>query len=278
MKASSRSISPPWPGMRWLESLTPEAALDRRFEQIAELRTRSPRRGRPRTAGDAVRPAATSSKAKGRRRRAPRRSLPTRSCPARRAGHNLGPPISAAGEIGRDVGAPDDREKPQDRGQSVARAGAQKPEADDEGAGIEHRPRPPSPASPAARASRPPPPRGRARRRPRAQPDACESERIAQRRRHERQRARRHPLDEPIARSRAAAIPTARSIAATHQNATKTKPPTQAAASATDAHRHGRGDARPQVRTDPRAGRGEPPVAVRARAAHGHATVLMRPT
>ena len=114
MKASSRSMRPPWPGMRWLESLTPNRRLSADSNRSPEFRHDRDRKPQPE---EPVEPGRPGARAGGRAppRRAPRRSRPTRSCPAKR-----GPQPRTAnqppGEIGRDIDAPDDREQPQDRG------------------------------------------------------------------------------------------------------------------------------------------------------------------
>jgi len=85
--ASSRSRTPPWPGIRRLESLTAKRRLT-----ADSARSRSGRRSRRRRRGKI---AARSARRRARRgsrrlrrwprRRRFRRSRPTRSCPARRA-------------------------------------------------------------------------------------------------------------------------------------------------------------------------------------------------
>ena len=125
---SSRSMRPPWPGIRWLESLTP----NRRFNADSK---RSP----PCATAAVARPRTKQRQRRSRRRRRQqtrRRAanyadaeIPTRFSPARRAAISLGPPIKPAAEIGHDVGAPDHGEQPNYRVKPVRPTGAQQTDA-----------------------------------------------------------------------------------------------------------------------------------------------------
>ncbi len=109
MNESSRSISPPWPGMRRLESLTPKRRLTAEFEQVAQLRhhrggePERKDRADPERSGDEHE---AERKAERRRPRARRRSRPTRSCPARR---------SATASVRRSRGRRNRRRRPRPR-------------------------------------------------------------------------------------------------------------------------------------------------------------------
>ena len=94
----SRSSTPPWPGIRWLESFTPGLALEQRFGKVADLPHDRQHAGddqQPATAGSRVRPRETrgaEERRHERARRPRRRRAPERVFPGLIAGASLGPP------------------------------------------------------------------------------------------------------------------------------------------------------------------------------------------
>ena len=113
---STRSSTPPWPGMIAAGILHAEAPLHRRFEEIAGLRGDRERRGekkagddsRPPRSADASRPPATIAAASP-------VSAPDQVFFGETRGQSFGPPKRAPAEIGGDVGRPDDDEDEEDR-------------------------------------------------------------------------------------------------------------------------------------------------------------------
>ena len=277
MKASSRSINPPWPGMRALESLTLKRRLTAEFEQIAEFGYDRRAEADPEQRCDAVGPG-REQPGRGRRRRAPPTIAPDQVLPGETAGQSLRAADEPAGEIGGDVGAPDDCEQPQNRGHSVARAGPEQPEADNEGAGVD---RPGS--RPALRAR---PRDGGDRRHTESERERGPENSLAQREQilhcepggdEESERARGHSHEQPIRAHEPLPFPQHddrgdaperdKNNSAGPRRRERDRP-----------QRDGRGDAWPQVPADARPGRASRPSTVLARAAHGHAPVLTRPT
>ena len=118
---SSRSITPPWPGMMLARILGAEVPLDRGFEQIAGLRYH---RQKPAPQGPALaRPTSPSELHRQERRHdAAERAADGPGPGLLRA--NRGPELRPAerppGEIGRDIGDPHDREQEQRSPQSRA--------------------------------------------------------------------------------------------------------------------------------------------------------------
>ncbi len=122
---STRSMTPPWPGMMWLESLTP-------LRRLTNDSKRSPicdddgeqQRDRRRPTGRPSRSAAASASPASSPPSAPP-TAPLQVLPGEIDGASFGPPIDAADEIGQDVGRPDDREQEQDGDQAGMVAAAQ---------------------------------------------------------------------------------------------------------------------------------------------------------
>ena len=116
MKPSTRSITPPWPGMSWLESLTPKRRLIQDFEQIAGLRQRRRDQADPQEFGRRrLRPRAEDGDREAEQRAAD--DADDRAGPGlagRDARPELGPADQPAAEIGHHIGAPDDGEQPGD--------------------------------------------------------------------------------------------------------------------------------------------------------------------
>ena len=114
---STRSITPPWPGMMAAGILLAVLALDPGFEEVAGLRHDRQQRARPRRAQpDMPAPAAIATTA------APAMTPPARAAKRAAAGlarrnrrRELRAADRAADEIGQDVGRPDDGEEEDDR-------------------------------------------------------------------------------------------------------------------------------------------------------------------
>ena len=250
MNESSRSIRPPWPGMRRLESFTPNRRLTADSNRSPSSETTA-----------VARPSANT----GRRDRRPVRAPTATAEPERRAGERARdrarPRLArrdarpqpraadrAAGEIGGDVRAPDDGEQPQDRGQAIGRARrAAAPRLTDERAGVERARRRPERVSRARRRSRQPPPRPRPRRRRRARGIVHGEER---RPRRSGARPTADPREQPLAADEPLPFPQHDRPTAIHQKARKTIPPNQAAASAASPMTTAGGDAGPEVGPD----------------------------
>ena len=138
MKPSSRSINPPWPGMRRLASFAPKRRLTADFEQVAGLRQdrqntrhypndpqltdparigdRDARGNPPGETADGAGPSLLRADARPQQRPADR------------------PPA----EIGEYVGRPDHCEQEQKRDEPPSRIAAQHHRRDQQGAGIDH--------------------------------------------------------------------------------------------------------------------------------------------
>ena len=126
MTPSSRSITPPCPGISRLASLTPKRRLTADFEQVAELRAdRDAEAEEP----DAQRVPADHEPGEEqpdeRRRRRARRSAPDQVLPGLTAGQSLRAADPPADEVGADVGRHHHEHQPEDQqhplGLAVAR-------------------------------------------------------------------------------------------------------------------------------------------------------------
>ena len=228
--------------------LDAETPLERGFEQVAKLGHDRGRKPQPEQRGEPIGPRREEEAKDGADERADDRARP--GLAGRDARPEPRAPDQPAGEIGRDVRSPDDREKPQDRGEAKTRTGPQEPDAGDERARVKR-----------ARAS------PRALDRPRKPPDRdrAEKERGDDARNRivecehgderNRKRAGRHPLSEPAPANEPLPFP---------QDDDRREPPESDKHEAADprrrereaAHRCGRRHARPEIRPEAGAGPG----------------------
>ncbi len=244
---SSRSINPPWPGMRPLESLTPNRRLSadsNRSPNSETIAAASP------SQNNAARWFVHS--ASRRPRTAPPNGPYDRPGPSltrRDARPKAGASDRSPGEIGRNVRSPNDREKPQNRSQAEARTDSQEHHADDQRARIER----------ACRGPDSMPPSGQPADRDRAENehgDGPEDRIVKRKQRGERKRetAGRDPLGEPRATDEPLPFP---------EDDNRCEPPENGEDNTANprcrqreaSHRHSRRHARLEVRTEPSARR-----------------------
>ena len=274
MKPSSRSMKPPWPGMRRLESLTLKRRLIQDSKQVADLRHgaggEAEQEHRQKRRMD-VGPEMRRDRAEDRAADDARRRKPDQVFPGEMRGAKLRAADQPAAEIGADIGAPDHGEQPADgAGAEKRRAGAERDGRQQQPAGVDHaeaaprrKPRPAAQALKAAASVST------------SSANSCCREAL--------QRPARAPGAKPPAmraapRQRAAdqavPFPMRRRARPTSQNRPKTAPPHQQRGDRRRDQHQGRGGAQPQVAGEAAIRPGLARDGEWARAASGHDAVI----